>query len=394
MLFLATLLVSRRTRAHREMAERARQAEAARERSAAEAVAAERTRITREMHDVVAHSLTVAVVQCVSAADDLDRGAADLAAIGQRVRAAENECRDALDELRRMLGVLRYGAEPLVPTPRLTELPDLARAIGATGVVVELSMDGDLGGLPPGVELSCYRIVQEALTHRLKHSGAKNARVLVSGLSDNVRVRVGDDGGGTKANGTSPGQGLIGMRDGSRLRWHAVSRAGTRRRLPGGGRPAARLTQVIRLVVADDQELVRDGFCSILDREPDLAVVAQAADGVQAIAAAASTRPDVVLLDIRMPVMDGLQAGRRMLAGPSPPKVLVLTTFDADEYAYEALRFGASGFLLKDVRSGEQVEAVRTVAAGHALLSPTITRRLIERFVRAVLASRRVRWQA
>ena len=118
-------------------------------------------------------------------------------------------------------------------------------------------------------------------------------------------------------------------------------------------------------------------------REPDLQVAGQAADGVEAIAATARTRPDVVLLDIRMPVMDGLQAGRRILAAADAPRVLMLTTFDADEYVYEALRFGASGFLLKDVRSGELVEAVRTVAAGQALLSPSITRRLIERFVRA-----------
>jgi DNA-binding NarL/FixJ family response regulator len=140
---------------------------------------------------------------------------------------------------------------------------------------------------------------------------------------------------------------------------------------------------VIRLVVADDQELVRDGFCSILAREPDLEVVAEAGDGVEAVAAAARAQPDVVLLDVRMPVVDGLQAGRRILATASPPRVLMLTTFDADEYVYEAMRFGASGFLLKDVRSGELVEAVRTVAAGQALLSPAITRRLIERFVQA-----------
>src|ERR1700688_536584 len=140
---------------------------------------------------------------------------------------------------------------------------------------------------------------------------------------------------------------------------------------------------MIRLVVADDQELVRDGFCSILGREPDLEIVGQAADGVAAVAEAARTRPDVVLLDVRMPVMDGLQAGRRILAAAGPPRILMLTTFDADEYVYEAMRSGASGFLLKDVRSGELVEAVRTVAAGQALLSPSITRRLIERFVRA-----------
>jgi DNA-binding NarL/FixJ family response regulator len=147
---------------------------------------------------------------------------------------------------------------------------------------------------------------------------------------------------------------------------------------------------VIRLVVADDQELVRDGFCSILNREPDLDVVGQAGDGVQAIAETARWQPDVVLLDVRMPVMDGLQAGRRILTTANPPRVLMLTTFDADEYVYEALRLGASGFLLKDVRSGELVEAVRTVAAGQALLSPAITRRLIERFVSAGPATTRV----
>jgi signal transduction histidine kinase len=211
--FAAALLVTRRTRARNEMAERAARAEVARDRSAAEAAAAERTRITREMHDVVAHSLTVAVVQCVAAADDLGSQPADLAAIGKRVRAAEGACRDALDELRRMLGVLRFGAEPLAPTPSLTALPDLTRAISATGVNVELCLEGDLHGLPPGVELSCYRIVQEALTNTLKHSGAKHAHVVVTGLDNDVRVRVDDDGGGATANGHSPGQGLIGMRE-------------------------------------------------------------------------------------------------------------------------------------------------------------------------------------
>jgi DNA-binding NarL/FixJ family response regulator len=138
---------------------------------------------------------------------------------------------------------------------------------------------------------------------------------------------------------------------------------------------------MIRLVIADDQALVRDGFCSILNREPDIEVVAEAADGAQAVAAVNATHPDVALLDVRMPVMDGLQAGRRILTAPGPPRVLMLTTFDADEYVYEALRGGASGFLLKDVRSGQLVEAVRTVAAGQSLLSPSITRRLIERFI-------------
>lgn len=229
-LFVMALLTTRRTQAHKQLSERARQAEADRERSAAEATAAERARITREMHDVVAHSLTVAVVQCVAAVDELDSGTPQADSVGTRVRAAEGACRDALDELRRMLGVLRFGAEPLTPSPRLGELSDLARAISAAGVNVELDLAGDLDGLPPGVELSCYRIVQEALTNTLKHSGASTARVSVTGDAGEVRVRVDDNGCGATVNGRQGGQGLIGMRE------RAAAYGGT---LSAGPQPAA-----------------------------------------------------------------------------------------------------------------------------------------------------------
>jgi DNA-binding NarL/FixJ family response regulator len=139
---------------------------------------------------------------------------------------------------------------------------------------------------------------------------------------------------------------------------------------------------MIRILLADDQTLVRDGFRSIIDREPDLEVVAEAGDGRAAIESARKLRPDVVLMDIRMPHLDGLEATRTLLAEPSPPRILVLTTFDLDEYVYDALQSGASGFLLKDVRAGELTEAIRTVAAGERLLSPAITRRLIEQHLR------------
>ncbi len=138
---------------------------------------------------------------------------------------------------------------------------------------------------------------------------------------------------------------------------------------------------MIEVLVADDQALVRDGFRALIDREPDMRVVAEAVDGVEAVALVRQHRPQVVLMDVRMPRIDGLTATRQVLALPDPPRVLVLTTFDRNEWVYEALRAGASGFLLKDVRAGQLTEAIRTVAAGESLLAPSITRRLIEQFV-------------
>ena len=140
----------------------------------------------------------------------------------------------------------------------------------------------------------------------------------------------------------------------------------------------------VRVVVADDQELVRSGFAMIVDAQPDLEVVGEAADGEEAVAVARRERADVVLMDVRMPRMDGIEATRR-LAGPDvhePIRVVILTTFDLDEYVFDALRAGASGFLLKDVRREDLVHAVRVVAVGDALLAPAVTRRLIEDFAR------------
>ncbi|KMO98170.1 response regulator [Streptomyces roseus] len=135
----------------------------------------------------------------------------------------------------------------------------------------------------------------------------------------------------------------------------------------------------IRVVVADDQELVRSGFAMILDAQEDVEVVAEVGDGAAAVAAVRELRPDVALLDVRMPVLDGIGACRAISAGNSCRSVM-LTTFDADEYVYEALHAGASGFLLKDVRRDDLVHAVRVVAAGDSLLAPSVARRLIEEY--------------
>jgi DNA-binding NarL/FixJ family response regulator len=144
------------------------------------------------------------------------------------------------------------------------------------------------------------------------------------------------------------------------------------------------VTEPVRVVIADDQELVRSGFAMIVDAQDDLEVVGEAGDGREAVDVARRERADVVLMDIRMPRLDGIEA-TRLLAGPDvrdPVKVVILTTFDLDEYVFAALRAGASGFLLKDVRRDDLVQAVRVVAAGEALLAPSVTRRLIADYAR------------
>ena len=140
---------------------------------------------------------------------------------------------------------------------------------------------------------------------------------------------------------------------------------------------------MIRTLVADDQEVVRAGFTALLDTQPDVVVVASASDGAEAVRLSNEHRPDVVLMDVRMPLMDGIEATRQICQGNGDgPRILILTTFDLDEYVYDALQAGASGFLLKDVPAETLFEAVRVIAAGEALLAPAITRRLIAEFVR------------
>jgi DNA-binding NarL/FixJ family response regulator len=144
----------------------------------------------------------------------------------------------------------------------------------------------------------------------------------------------------------------------------------------------------IRVLVADDQALVRSGFRMILEAREDIEVVGEAEDGAEAVELALRADPDVILMDVRMPKVDGVEATRRLTASGSRARVVILTTFDLDEYVHEAIRAGASGFLLKDVQPAQLVDAVRVVAAGEALLAPTVTRRLLDRFARTLADER------
>ena len=146
---------------------------------------------------------------------------------------------------------------------------------------------------------------------------------------------------------------------------------------------------MIKVLVVDDEALVRTGFRMMLEAQPDIEVVAEVADGAEAVSAARALRPDVVLMDIRMREMNGLDATREILARPEAPRVIVLTTFDLDEYIYEALRSGASGFLLKDVTQEELVNAVRVVADGSAVLQPSVTVKVVEAFAKGAVTATR-----
>jgi DNA-binding NarL/FixJ family response regulator len=318
-----------------------------------------------------------------------------------------------MDELRHLLGLLtmRSGPDdaPLHPQPGLDQLPALVAKVRAGGqpVAVEhVAVD-----LPWGADLAAYRVVREASTNALRHAPGAPTTVVVRPDAGALLIDVADEGGtdgptgsGTgTSTGTGTGSGLRGLTErvalyGGHARrpaalWRRVPRPGPHpvAASPPGppgppvGRPVTSTTGVLRVVVADDQALVRSGFAMILTAA-GIEVVAQAADGAEAVAAVRRSCPDVVLLEVRMPVMDGLEATRRILADPpttpagASTRVIILTTFDLDRYVYAALTAGATGFLLEDVAPDHLVHAVRLARQGDALLAPAITRRLVERF--------------
>ncbi len=366
--------------------ERAERAEREREVRAEAAVAEERARIARELHDVVGHSVSVMTVQA-SAVRRL------LKPEQEREREAllvvERTGREALAEMRRMMGVLRRPEEApaLAPQPSLEHVEKLVEQAREAGLPVELRVEGDAVELPAGVDLTAYRLVQEGLTNALKHAHARRAEVLVRYGDGQIEVAVSDDGRGL-GTGDGGGHGLVGMRERVSVYGGAGGGAPARGRLPAARQAPGGARVSLGVLIVDDQALVRAGFRMILEAEEDIEVVGEAADGRQAVAEARRLKPDVILMDVRMPEVDGIEATRVLLdADATSTKVVMLTTFDMDEYVYDALRAGASGFLLKDVPPEQLVAGIRSVASGDALLAPSVTRRVIEEFVRRPPAS-------
>ena len=254
-------------------------------------------------------------------------------------------------------------------------------------LAVAVSIEGEERLLPPMMGVSAYRIVQEALTNTLKHAAASRADVRVRYWPDELEVEIIDDGRGAGAIRDEPGRPGVDR--------HARACRSARRPTDGGAgigrrvrspRQAAHLGRCavsIRVLLADDQAMVRAGFRMILESDPEIEVVGEAANGEQAMASTRRLRPDIVLMDIQMPDGDGLEATRRITEdGELHSRIVILTTFERDEYVFEALRSGASGFVLKNAPPEELLHTVHVVAAGEALLAPSVTRRIIEQFAR------------
>ena len=309
---------------------------------------------------------------------------------GEEVPAAllaiEEAGADAARELRATLSVLRTRDD--CDDSGLGHLASLVARARAAGLPVNVTVSGPERPLPTGVDQAAYRIVQEALTNVGRHAGLTDGRsarsVHLHYAPDVLTVQVDDDGEGSGAQSAGPGLGLIGMRErvsalGGRLHAGPQPDGGFRVRaeLPGAGSP------VIRILLADDQALIRSGIRALLEAEDDIQVVAEASDGRQAVVLAREHRPDIALVDIQMPVLDGIEATRQIVADErlASVRVVILTNFGLDEYIFRALRAGASGFLLKDTQPAELLQALRVVVRGDALLSPAVTRRLISEFV-------------
>ena len=341
----------------------------------------ERVALARELHDTVAHHVSAIAVQAqaggVVAGTQPEKAAEVLAAI-------ESEASRTLAEMRSMVRVLREEeAVAYAPQRGVADLPALARADATP--TVEVSLNGSLTRLAPSVDAALYRLAQESLTNAVRHArgatrvddrrtpggrrrqaACQRRRTDRAGASPGAWVRPAGHGR------TRPAPRRIVLRGTGARGW-----LGGRGRAAGGGAGMS-----IRVVVADDQDLVRTGLVMILGAQPDLEVVGEAADGLAALDLATRLRPDVLLVDIRMPGLDGVEVTRR-LAGPDvtdPMAVVVITTFDLDEYVLGALRAGARGFLLKDAGPELLVQAIHAAADGDALIAPNVTRRLLATF--------------
>jgi DNA-binding NarL/FixJ family response regulator len=382
---LGAAIGSGRRRA-KELFERTVELERQREENARRAVFDERVRIARELHDVVAHHVSVMGVQAGAARVVMGREPRKATAALASIEASS---REAVEELHRLLGFLRQAGDPddLAPRPGVSQLPGLAAGISGPGLTVEVGYRGRATaaaadrrrvGLPDRAGSADQHAQARGCIAR------RRAAALLAwgagGRGPRQRPRRDPPLGEARRPGSDRHARACRA---ARRAAHGWTRARRRVRRPGQAPHPERCAVSIGVLLADDQAMVRAGFRMILESEPDIEVVGEAANGEQALASAQRLRPDVVLMDIQMPDGDGLQATRRITDDAELcSRVVIPTTFERDEYVFEALQAGASGFLLKNAPPEELLHAVRVVAAGDALLAPSVTRRIIEQFAR------------
>ena len=365
----------------REVESRAEEAERTRDEVARRRAVEERLRIARELHDSLTHSISVIKVQAGVAAHLARKNGEDPS---DALLAIQEASTDAARELRSTLEVLRRDED--VSGSGLDRLPALVERAQSSGLPTNLTVRGAVRPLPPDVDQAAYRVVQEALTNASRHAVDATASVEIIYGRGSLTVRVDDDGAGSRQPPV-PGFGLIGMRERvDRAGRPAGRSAGRDSRVLGVRRAAGQrpvTPAVINVVLVDDQALIRSGVRALLDAEDDISVVAEAATGREAVDQAVAHRPDIVLMDVQMPEMDGIEATRRIVNDDrlSDVHVVMLTNYGLDEYVFNALRAGASGFVVKDTEPADLLQALRVTMRGDALLSPGVTRRLISEFV-------------
>nr|BFE69178.1 hypothetical protein GCM10020092_024790 [Actinoplanes digitatis] len=375
------MLVRSQRQLVRSFAERARQAEQGQQLRLEQARLGERERIAREMHDVLAHRISLLAVH--AGALEVRREAPE----GERAAAGviRQSAYEALEDLRQVIGMLREPADDR-PQPTLADVPALIEQSREAGARVELEL-GAAGPVPAG--LGRARVPDRA-----------------GGADQRPQARAGREraGGGHRPRRAGPGRGgrqrpggrradAAGRRGragrhrraGAARRRPPRARTDDGRRVPAPGLAAMDALAPVRVLLVDDDALVRAGLTMMLGEFDGIEVAGAVADGTEVAAAVAEHRPDVVLMDIRMPGMDGLTATEALRARRDPPEVIVLTTFDTDAHVLRAMRAGASGFLLKHTPPAEIARAVRRVAAGEPMLSPEVLRRMMS-FVAAALA--------
>ena len=348
----------------------------------------ERQRMAREIHDTIAQGLTGIVTQLEAAqqtSNDAERE--------RRIDNAKRLARHSLAEARRSVQALRPQA---LEDSRLPEAlaDEVARWSVTSGVTGDVETTGEARALHPEVEVTLLRVAQEALANVAKHAGASRAGVTLSYMEDVVSLDVRDDGAGfavTERNGHLAGEtpaaggfGLIAMRQrvsrlAGQLEIESEPGAGTAvsASLPAIPLGEVRVSQTIRLLIADDHPVVRDGLRGIFEASGEFEVAGEAANGREAVDRAAALHPDVVLMDLRMPVLDGVSAIKLLAEKGIGARVLVLTTFDTDTDVVPAIEAGATGYLLKDSPPDELLRGVRAAARGEAVLSPSVATRLL-----------------